>query len=56
MEVMAGPEEFVADEVLIETDPNLPDVVAEEVVIDPSGGSSETLHFYQCQQVPILLF
>jgi hypothetical protein len=56
MEVMGGPEEYVVttgcdgDAVLIDMDPNLPDAVAEEVVIDPSGGSSESVHFYQCQQ------
>ena len=60
MEVMGGPEEFVVttgcdgDAVLIDMDPNLPDAVAEEVVIDPSGGSSESVHFYQCQQEGVI--
>lgn len=50
---MAGSEQFVVstgDTVLIDMDPNMPDTVAEEVVIDPSGGSSESVHYYQCQQ------
>lgn len=55
--IMAGSEQFVVsaeDTVLVDIDPNLPDVIAEEVVIDPSGGSSESVHFYQCQQEGIV--
>ena len=54
---MAGSEQFFVsaeDTVLVDIDPNLPDVIAEEVVIDPSGGSSESVHFYQCQQEGIV--
>ncbi len=36
--------------VLVDIDSNIPDAVAEEVVIDPSGGEGESVHFYQCQQ------
>ena len=36
--------------VLVDIDSNIPDAVAEEVVIDPSGGAGESVHFYQCQQ------
>ena len=58
MEMTIGAEEFVVstseEEVFFEMDPNLPDAVAEEVVIDPSGGSSESVHYYQQQQEGIV--
>ena len=58
MEMTIGAEEFVVstseEEVFFEMDPNLPDAVAEEVVIDPSGGSSESVHYYQQQQEGVI--